>query len=603
MGEISYKKTFMVMFRTLGIVIKRNPWLFIIETILNIFVKVAVFMQLIIFSRIINIIVQNIADSTQITIASLSAPLVRLLLLFIVPPIASVFREYVSDIIKDRMYMDLQILRAESFSRLDIATLESEKFQSKLQRAAEWGIGAVRNMFFFYGSLIGAVASIIFSAGILFGADYRLVILALISIIPVFMINNIFSLKLFQLRYMQTDNTRIANNRLGFFTDVKKLIDVIQNKISNKFISEARNHLEDNQKKVFALNKKKSIYEILSAIVVATTTIIAIYLAVQGVVAGALTIGALTVVYGTYSSFRASVETFFENLGVMKESARYSSEWFDLLDMKSRIVDTVSPKKVEKTHVPRIEFKNVTFSYPESEKKILDNVSFTIEPFSNIAIVGENGAGKSTIIRLLTRVYDPSEGEILVDGIPLRDIALDSWRDCMSVLIQDFVNYNLTAAESIAISRPDDAIDEAYVRQCAILSGANDFIEEFPKKYDQLIWKGFQDGVELSRGQHQRIAVARTIYRNAPVLVFDEPTSAIDALAEERIFEAIETKMKDKSVVLISHRFSTVKNADKILLLEHGQIEEQGTHAGLMDKDGKYAKLYSMQADRYKDNE
>ena len=200
-------------------------------------------------------------------------------------------------------------------------------------------------------------------------------------------------------------------------------------------------------------------------------------------------------------------------------------------------------------------------------------------------------------------MYDPTKGDIFVDGLNLRDIDIEWWRQNLGILFQDFSNFQMTVKEAISISRPNEPIDEKRIIKAAEDSGAIDFIKDFPKKYDQLIWKGFQDGVELSKGQFQRMAVARIFYRDALISVLDEPTSAIDAVAEEKIFEVLETKMEGRTSVLISHRFSTVKNADKIAVIEHGELKELGNHKELMTKNGRYAELYTMQASRYLESE
>jgi ABC-type multidrug transport system fused ATPase/permease subunit len=180
---------------------------------------------------------------------------------------------------------------------------------------------------------------------------------------------------------------------------------------------------------------------------------------------------------------------------------------------------------------------------------------------------------------------------------------LDYWRAYLGILFQDFSNYNMTIRESIAIARPGEPIDDERVKRAAEMTDATEFIQEFPNGYNQLVWKGFKDGVELSKGQFQRMAVARIFYRDAAISILDEPTSAIDAVAEEKIFDVLEKKMAGKTVVLISHRFSTVKNANKIAVIEHGELKELGSHKELMEKKGRYHELFTMQANRYLENE
>lgn len=314
---------------------------------------------------------------------------------------------------------------------------------------------------------------------------------------------------------------------------------------------------------------------------------------------GAFLIGSLFLAFSAYRSFLSTTQGLFNDYTKMIEQSRYVKYWFDIFDIKPKLINKENALKPSWSKPPLIEFKNVSFAYPETDKSVLKNISFKINSGEKLAIVGENGAGKTTTVKLICRVYDPTEGDILVDGINLKDIDINHWRDYLGVLFQDFTNYNLTVRESIAISRPDDPIDDKKVIESAEMVGADSFINELPKKYNQLIWKGFQDGVELSKGQHQRMAVARIFYRDALVSVLDEPTSAIDAVAEEKIFEVLETKMEGKTVVLISHRFSTVKNADKIAVIEHGELKELGSHKQLMKKNGRYAELYTMQASRY----
>ena len=229
---------------------------------------------------------------------------------------------------------------------------------------------------------------------------------------------------------------------------------------------------------------------------------------------------------------------------------------------------------------------------------MLNDLSFTMRPGEKIAIVGINGAGKTTLIKLLCRVYDPTIGQILINGVDLRHVHLGDWQSAIGILFQDFPVYNLTIRESIGVGRINDKVDDEKMKRATQFSGADEFITN----YDQLIWKEFRDGIDLSKGQHQRLAVARMFYRNAAITILDEPTASIDAVTEEKIFTALEENMQEKTVILITHRFSTVKNADNIILLEHGAILEQGSHRELMALNGKYADLYNMQARRYLDD-
>jgi ABC-type multidrug transport system fused ATPase/permease subunit len=275
--------------------------------------------------------------------------------------------------------------------------------------------------------------------------------------------------------------------------------------------------------------------------------------------------------------------------------------------MQARIVTKENAKRLNINEPPLIEFDNVSFRYPAEEGEtplVLQQLSFTIKPGEKVAIVGVNGSGKTTLIKLLCRIYDPTEGNIFINGINLKDISLEDWQSAIGILFQDFPVYNLSIRESIGVGRLDENGEQAVgkeeqLKQAAQFSGADDFI----KDYDQLIWKEFADGIDLSKGQHQRLAVARMFYRNAAVTILDEPTASIDAVTEEKIFSTLEKNMQGKTVILITHRFSTVKNADKIMLLEHGHLLEYGSHKVLMQLNGQYAALYNMQAKRYLEND
>jgi ABC-type multidrug transport system fused ATPase/permease subunit len=230
---------------------------------------------------------------------------------------------------------------------------------------------------------------------------------------------------------------------------------------------------------------------------------------------------------------------------------------------------------------------------------VLHKVSFTIEPGESVALVGHNGAGKTTIIKLLCRFYDVSDGEILINGINIKHLDLSGWYKFLGTLFQEFVRYHFTIKENIFLGAPGKN-DEIAMKEAAVKSGAADFIERLPDKYDQKLGKEFADGEELSGGEWQKLAIARAFYEEPPVLILDEPTSAIDAEAEYEIFNNLEKQYKNKTLILVSHRFSTVRNANKIVVIDGGKIVESGTHEELMNVGGLYARLFSIQAKGYR---
>jgi ATP-binding cassette subfamily B protein len=245
-------------------------------------------------------------------------------------------------------------------------------------------------------------------------------------------------------------------------------------------------------------------------------------------------------------------------------------------------------------------FEDVGFRYPGAERWAVRHLSFALNAGEVVALVGENGAGKTTLVKLLTRLYDPDEGRILLDGHDLREYNLDALRGNMGVIFQDFVRYNLSAADNIAVGRIEARDDRARIERAAARSQADEVIAKLPARYEQMIGKRFRNGIELSGGEWQKIAIARAYMREAEVLILDEPTAALDARSEYEVFRRFKELSEGKTAILISHRFSSVRMADRILVLADGKVEAAGTHEELVSQPGRYAELFELQAAGYR---
>lgn len=598
----SFKETFVTARRSVVFAYKNEKKLVICTFLFAIILAAIVYLQATSFSVIVNEIIHIQADKLGIT-AILIKQAVLLGISFLIPAVLQNLQSKFNIELSQRLGTHIELLQIDSYSSLDIGTVEGTEFQTKLQRANKWGIGSIWNTIFYSRTALADVAGFVTSGVILFFISPYLVILALIGALPYYFIENRFGLKLFRLYHLWTDESRTAADRMQFFRDPKKLVEVLLFNIKGFFRQQVKDNETIYDDQVIKVNAQQSLATFGADSLQILCLFTAIIFVTIETLHGRLLIGSLLLAFTAYRGFISTTQSFFQDFAKLEEQSRFAKRWFDIFDIKSKVLSKPDALKPVWEQPPQIEFRNVSFTYPETERNILKNVSLTIESGEKLAIVGQNGAGKTTLIKLLCRVYDPTDGMILVNDVDLKDIDLGHWRHYLGVLFQDFSNYNMTIRESIAVARPDQPIDDEKVRWAAEMTDAIDFIEEFPNKFDQLVWKGFKDGVELSKGQFQRMAVARIFYRDAAISVLDEPTSAIDAVAEEKIFEVLETKMKGKTVVLISHRFSTVKNADKIAVIEHGELKELGSHKELMQKNGRYYELFTMQANRYLENQ
>jgi len=322
---------------------------------------------------------------------------------------------------------------------------------------------------------------------------------------------------------------------------------------------------------------------------------------IAAVLAGKLTIGSFTLFFQQTIVLSGSAIQTLDDYSSMNMRSKYIDNYFEFMKYPNAIV---LPKKAEslpkKPTPPVIEFKNVFFKYPDSERFVLKDFSLKIRSGEKIALVGENGAGKSTIIKLILRFYDVSDGEILINGVNIKNLDLNEWYREIGALFQDFIKYQFTFRENIIYGNLEKKDDLKAFKEALKKSGAENILLDLPNKEDQIVGKTFEEGIDLSGGQWQKLALARAFFRDAPVLILDEPTSAIDAKAEYEIFENVQKLQADKTVIIISHRFSTVRNADRIVVLDEGKIIEEGNHKALIDKKGLYEELFNIQAKGYK---
>jgi ATP-binding cassette subfamily B protein len=316
--------------------------------------------------------------------------------------------------------------------------------------------------------------------------------------------------------------------------------------------------------------------------------------------AGEFSVGDLTFLAGSFRRLRTLLEGLLTSFSTTASQALYLNDLFGFFEVGPQILSPENPLSFPQPISQGFVFENVGFIYPGAERWAVRNLSFTLHAGEVVALVGENGAGKTTLVKLLTRLYDPDEGRILLDGRDLRDYDLNALRGNMGVIFQDFVRYNLSAGDNIAVGRIAARNDRERIARAAKRSQADEVIAKLPAGYDQMIGKRFKNGVELSGGEWQKIAIARAYMREAEVLILDEPTAALDARSEFEVFKRFKELSKSKTAILISHRFSSVRMADRILVLADGKVEAAGTHAELISQPGRYSELFELQAAGYR---
>lgn len=486
----------------------------------------------------------------------------------------------------------------EKAARLDLAQFEDPEFYDKLERARRQTTGRVVLMSQVL-SQFQDIISIVFLASGLIVFEPLLLVILVVAILPSFISESYFSKTGYSLvRSWTPERRELDYLRYVGATDVTaKEVKIfnLSDFLTNRFAV-----LAD---KYYRANRKLAIKRTVWGSILHTLGDMAYYgayvLIIIRTVAGVITVGDMTFLSGTFARMRNQLQAILSRLTKITESTLYLQDYFDFLEMepgiKTREGAVPFPDKIEQGIV----FEDVGFKYPNTEKWALRNVSFELKAGEKLALVGENGAGKTTLVKLLARLYDPSEGRIMVDGTDLREFRLDDLRRNIGVIFQDFVRFYLTAAENIAIGNIPKKDDRQKIEESALKSLASDVIRKLPGEYEQMLGRRFKEGVDLSGGEWQKIALARAYMRDARILILDEPTAALDARAEYEVFKRFTDLTTGKTAVIISHRFSTVRMADRILVLKNGEMEELGTHAELMSSSGLYAELFTLQAKGY----
>jgi ATP-binding cassette subfamily B protein len=485
-------------------------------------------------------------------------------------------------------------------AKVELASLEDSEFYDKLERARQQTTSRVSLM----SNVLAQIQNIITIISLVSGLIYFypiLILLLVISIIPSFINELKYSQSSYSLQKSWTPERReLDYMRMIGASDVTakeiKLFGLAD------FISSTFKRISD---KYYKANKKLSIKKSLWGGVFHILGDLAYYGAyvfiVLKAVAGLVTIGDLTFLAGSFSQLRNQLQTVFSRFSNITQSAMYLQDYFEFIDMDFSSDNPEQYREAPSEFNHSIQFENVSFSYPQSEKMVLSSLTFDLKKGEKLALVGENGAGKTTLIKLLLRLYEPTGGQILMDGVPIREYRKEDYQKMLGAIFQDFVKYYLTAKINIAVGNIDEQHNSAKIKDAAVQSLANDVIESLPMGYDQGLGRRFKKGAELSGGQWQKIALARAYMSDAPIIILDEPTSALDARAESEVFQRFIGLTKDRTSIIISHRFSTVRMADRILVLQNGSILELGTHEELLAKPKLYAELFELQAEGYRE--
>ncbi len=487
----------------------------------------------------------------------------------------------------------------EHAATLDLEDFEDSELQDRLERARRQTMGRSALMSQLFGQAQDVLTIFTFGAGLVVYAPW-LIALLFVALIPAFIGEFHFNAASYALNRRRTPERRELDyiRQTGASVETAKEVKIFG---LNAFLIDRYRRIAED---FYRANRRLALQRAGWGSVLAAVGTVAYYAAYAYIIGRTLTgqfsIGDLTFLAGSFRRLRGLLEGLLIGFSQMAGQALYLDDLFSFFEIEPEIRSPSHPVPFPRPVRDGWVFEQVGFRYPGADRWAVRHLEFTLRAHETLALVGENGAGKTTLVKLLARLYDPDEGRILLDGVDLREYDLDDLRANVGVIFQDFVRYHLTAAENIAVGQIDAREDRTRIEAAARASLADGVIALLPEGYDQIIGKRFRTGVDLSGGEWQKIAIARAYMRDAQLLILDEPTAALDARAEYEVFRRFRELSRGRTTVLISHRFSSVRMADRILVMGDGHIEASGTHEELLAQRGRYAELFELQAAGYR---
>jgi ATP-binding cassette, subfamily B, bacterial len=516
---------------------------------------------------------------------------------------SSLVESLLGDLFSNSMSVELM----EHAAKLDLAQFEDPEFYDHLERARRQTVGRIALLSLLLGMSEGGLTLITLAGALIAYNPWLLVLLAL-AVIPSFLGETHFAALGYSLLFRWTPERRQLDylRYVGASDKTAKEVQMfgLAPWLTERYRVLAQKFYEENRELSIRRGIVSAMLSILGTVGYYGAYVVILIRAVRG----EISIGTLTFLAASFGRGRDLIQNILLSASSVFEQALYLRDLFVFLAMRPTISSAPNAIAVTTPIQTGFVFDNVGFSYPGSERWAVRNVNLTLRPGERVALVGENGAGKTTITKLLARLYDPTEGRITLDGIDLREYDLTSLRQAIGVIFQDFVRYDMRFDENIGVGEIESVRAELErsngtpnaITTAAENSLAASLLPRFEKGYQQMLGRRFDEGVDLSGGEWQKIALARAYIRNAQVLILDEPTAALDARAEYEVFLRFSELVAGRMAILISHRFSTVRMADRIVVLRHGKVEEQGSHEELLEKNGLYEELFRMQAAGYK---